>query len=105
MRTPRAERKDVERDDLPTYPHDVFYMEAFSKVLTLNNEVEAELVDGVLTDRGIPHRMRSYHDSALDGLFQGQYGWGHVEAPERCHAEIVALVQEIQRQADAGGPE
>jgi hypothetical protein len=37
-------------------------MERFEKIVMLDNEVQAELVDSVLSARGIPHIMQSYHD-------------------------------------------
>jgi hypothetical protein len=52
------------------------------------NEIEAMLLDEILTEKQIPHLIRSYHDSALNGLWQTQSGWGHVEAPEEYAEEI-----------------
>jgi hypothetical protein len=78
-----------------------------TKVAVLDTEVQAQRVGGVLTDRGIPHILRSYHDSAYDGLFQGMRGWGHVEAEEQYHAEILAVLEDIVRQSgslDDQGP-
>jgi len=70
-------------------------VEQFAKVLVLRNEVEAQLIDQALTEQGIPHLIRSYHDSAYDGLFQTQKGWGHVEAPPECKDEIRAIYEEL----------
>jgi hypothetical protein len=77
-------------------------MDKLEKIVVLDNEVQAELVDSVLAEREIPHIMRSYHDSALDGIYQAKSGWGHVEAPESFRDEIVAVVGEIRRQASSG---
>jgi len=70
-------------------------MEEFTKVLVLNNETEARLLDAVLDERGIPHLMRSYHDRAYDGLWQAQYGWGHVEAPASRHREVREIYEDL----------
>ena len=70
-------------------------MEKHVKILVLRNEVEAQMMDQALSDQDIPHLIRSYHDSAYDGLFQAQKGWGHVEAPEELKAEITAIYQEL----------
>jgi hypothetical protein len=59
------------------------------KILLLNNEFEAKLLDEILTEKNIPHIIRSYHDSAYDGLWQMQSSWGHVEAPEEFREEIL----------------
>lgn len=66
-------------------------MERYKKIVALNNEMEAKIVEDLLKDHGIPHRIRSYHDSAYDGLFQAQKGWGIVEAPEEYEDAIKSL--------------
>jgi len=73
-------------------------MDAVEKIVVLDNEVQAELVDLALTKLGIPHLMQSYYDSAYDGLFQGVRGWGHVEAPPSYRDEILNLVAELKKQ-------
>ena len=60
----------------------------YDKIAVLDNEVQAEALDALLTGIGIPHKMISYRDSAMDGLYQATRGWGHVEAPLD-RAEIV----------------
>jgi hypothetical protein len=77
-------------------------MDKLEKIAVLDNEVQAELMDSVLSERGIPHIMRSYHDSALDGLYQARGGWGHIEAQESSREEILAVLDEIKRQASSG---
>ena len=63
----------------------------YKKIVALNNALEAKLVEKLLAERHIPHRIRSYHDSAYDGLFQAQKGWGHIEAPPEYEDEVRAL--------------
>jgi hypothetical protein len=46
------------------------------KLLIPANEAEALALQGVLAEQGIEARIRSYHDSAFDGIFQNQKGWG-----------------------------
>jgi len=65
------------------------------KILMFDNEIEAMLLDEILTDKKIPHIIRSYHDSALDGLWQIQSGWGHIEAPEEYKEEILTIYNEM----------
>ena len=76
-------------------------MEKLEKIAVLDNEVQAELVDSVLEERGIPHLMQSYHDSALDGIYQARSGWGHIEAPLASKAEILAVIEDLKRQASS----
>ena len=59
------------------------------KILSFNNEIEAMLLGEILTKKQIPHIIRTYHDSAYDGLWQTQSAWGHVEAPEEYRDEIL----------------
>ena len=74
-------------------------MEEYTKVAILDNEIEARLLDSVLTEREIPHLMRSYHDTAYDGLFQTQKGWGIVSAPDSCHQEISEILTDLREDA------
>ena len=74
-------------------------MDKLEKIAVLDNEVQAELVDSVLSERGIPHIMQSYHDSALDGIYQARAGWGHIEATADSRDEILAVIEELKRQA------
>ena len=70
-------------------------MEEFKKIAVLDNEIQARLLDSVLTERGIPHRLRSYHDSAYDGIFQAQKGWGIIQAPAEYKEEILAVLGDL----------
>jgi len=65
------------------------------KILMFKNQVEALLLDEILTEKQIPHIIRTYHDSAYDGLWQTKTGWGHVEAPEEYADEIVGIYNEM----------
>jgi hypothetical protein len=65
------------------------------KILSFNNEFEAKLLDEILNNKEIPHLIRSYHDSAYDGLWQNQSGWGHLEAPEEYKEEILQVFNEM----------
>ena len=66
-----------------------------TRILIFNNEFEAKLLDEILTDKGIPHLIRSYHDSAYDGLFQTRSVWGHIEAAEEHREEILRIYNEM----------
>ena len=78
-------------------------MEDYKKIAILEDEIEATLVDSVLRERDIPHRMRSYYDTALDGLFQAQKGWGYVAAPEEYEAEVTEILADLREQANSRG--
>lgn len=70
-------------------------MEEFTKIAVLENEIQARLLDSVLTERNIPHRLRSYHDSAYDGIYQAQKGWGIVQAPPEYKEEILVILEDL----------
>lgn len=65
------------------------------KILTLNNEFEAIRIKEILDLNEIPNMIRSFHDSAYDGVFQNQFGWGVLEADEKDEAKILELLKEI----------
>ncbi len=65
-------------------------------ILELENEIKARLLESVLSAREIPHHIRSYHDSAYDGLFQLQKGWGHLIAPEAFEDEIKQIAADLK---------
>ena len=74
-------------------------MEAYVKIAPLENTLEALIVESILTERNIPHRIRSFHDTAYDGLFQFQKGWGEIYAPaefKEALLEIIELVRSEQ---------
>ncbi len=73
-------------------------MERYEKIAAVRNEVEALLLKGELEQRGIPHAIQSYYDTALDGLFQFTSGWGHVEAPVERRDEILEILDAIRQQ-------
>lgn len=69
------------------------------KIIDFNNEFEASLLDEILSERNIPHLIRSYHDSAYDGLWQMQSAWGHLEAPAEFSEEIKKIYSEMSAKA------
>ena len=71
-------------------------MEDYTKVATLENEFEAQLLESILLERNIPHMLRSYYDTAFDGLFQTQKGWGYISAPEAYLAEIKEILSDLR---------
>lgn len=75
-------------------------MKKFVKIADLDNEVHAGLVVAELEKRNIPHLLRSYHESAFDGLFQGQLGWGHIEGPEDLAEEIGLIISDLARDVE-----
>ncbi|MFC1825085.1 hypothetical protein ACFL9T_20425 [Thermodesulfobacteriota bacterium] len=78
-------------------------MENYVKIAVMDNEIEARLLESVLTEREIPHLLRSYHDTAYDGLFQTQKGWGIISAPESFRNEVMAILSDLRTEARRRG--
>ena len=68
----------------------------FINIATLDNIIEAQLVGSILKEHDIPHRIRSFHDTAYDGLFQFQMGWGALWAPVSFKGEILEILHDVR---------
>ena len=68
----------------------------FISIAVLDNDIEAQLLGSILSEQDIPHLMQSYHDTAFDGLFQVQKGWGSVYAPASYKADILEILDGIR---------
>ena len=72
----------------------------FTKVASIDNLIEAQLLTSILKEQDIPHQIISYHDTAYDGLFQTQRGWGEIKAPAHHHAEIQKVIDHVRSSAN-----
>ena len=68
----------------------------FIKIVVLENIIEAQLIDSILNEQNIPHRIRSFYDTAYDGLFQFQKGWGEVFAPLALKEKILEVIEIVR---------
>lgn len=68
----------------------------FVRISTIDNAFEAQLVTSILEERGIAHRLVSHHDTAYDGLYQMQKGWGELLAPESYRGQILEILYEVR---------
>jgi hypothetical protein len=75
-------------------------MVSIVRVATIENEVEAQLLDTILEEQGIPHHVKSYHDVIYDGIFQIQRGWGYVSAPEGYRDQVMDILEDIRKGLD-----
>ena len=71
-------------------------MSPYEKIIVLENIVEAQLMESILKEKGMPHRVRSFHDTAYDGLFQLQKGWGEIYAPTELKEEILDILADVR---------
>ena len=68
----------------------------FINIAILENVIEAQLITSILDEHEIPHRIRSFHDTAYDGLFQFQMGWGALFAPLSNKEKILEILNDIR---------
>ncbi|HNY27290.1 MAG TPA: hypothetical protein PLA90_11420 [Candidatus Sumerlaeota bacterium] len=73
-----------------------YSMTNYGKVATLENEVEAQVLSSMLDAEGIDYAIRTYHDSAYNGLFQMRNGWGIVEADLEDRDAILEILQNLR---------
>jgi hypothetical protein len=66
--------------------------------IILENQSEAQIFEGILQENDIPHVIVSFHDTAYDGLYQFQYGWGYAEIPEEYLAKAQELHEELKEE-------
>ncbi|MFH2066149.1 MAG: hypothetical protein ABIK15_13195 [Pseudomonadota bacterium] len=70
--------------------------DSFIKIAVLDSAVESQLVCSILDERNIAYIAKSYHDTAYDGLFQVQKGWGEVCAPIVHQDEILEIIHDVR---------
>jgi hypothetical protein len=68
----------------------------FIDIAIFDNIIEAQLVESILNEQNIPHLIRSFHDTAYDGLFQVQMGWGKLCAPLSYKQEIIEILNDVR---------
>ncbi|MFP4668654.1 MAG: hypothetical protein ACOCQI_03520 [Desulfosalsimonas sp.] len=71
----------------------------FIRISGIDNPFEAQLLGSVLEEREVPHRIRSHHDTAYDGLYQMQKGWGEIYAPEIHKSLILEIIEQIRNES------
>jgi hypothetical protein len=54
---------------------------------TVESPIEAQVLEGLLGDRGIPNQLVTWHSTPYDGIFESQRG----------HAEIRVYCRDLER--------
>jgi hypothetical protein len=75
----------------------------FKKVTVAENRFEADLISQTLQQEGIPCLIRSYHDTAYDGIFIPQRGWAAIMVPEEFKEKAKAVIAELRQGLKAKG--
>ena len=66
----------------------------FVRARALQSLFEGQQAEALLQEAGIPCMLVSYRDTALDGLYQPQKGWGEIRVPEEQRAEAEQVLAE-----------
>ena len=72
-------------------------MEQWVKVGTVENRFEGDRISQALQEAGIPFFVKSFLDTAYDGLYIPQKGWGIVMVPRKDKEEAERLVSEVKK--------
>ena len=71
--------------------------ENFKKITVAENRFEADLIAQTLHQEGIACMIRSYHDTAYDGIFIPQKGWAAVMVPEEEEEKAGDIIAELRK--------
>jgi len=72
-------------------------MEHWVKAGVVENRFEGDRISQVLNEGEIPFMIKSFLDTAYNGLYIPQKGWGVVMVPEGFHEEAKKLVKEVKQ--------
>jgi hypothetical protein len=70
-------------------------------VMTAENRFEAERARAALEQEEIPVLVRSFYDTAYDGLFVAQKGWGHIQVRKKDQAAAEEILRDLESTLDA----
>ncbi len=75
----------------------------FVSVHTLANQFEADVLKNALEGEEIPVIIRCFHDTAYDGIYIPQKGWGRLLVPYNHKEKAEELIREILKDIEKGG--
>ena len=68
-------------------------------LILVQNEVEASLLEALLTEEGIPHYIKSYRDLAYGGIWKRNVAWGQVECPAEQRERVRAILEGLRKRS------
>ncbi len=71
--------------------------ETFVSVKVAEHSFDADRVRDALEQEGIPVLVRTFEDTAYNGIYVSQKGWGHVEVPESQRARAERIVADLAK--------
>ncbi len=73
----------------------------FMCIHTLANRFEGDLLLDALKKEGIPTYLRTFEETAYDGLFVCQRGWGWIMVPEELSSQALDIIKLLLDNAEA----
>jgi hypothetical protein len=67
------------------------------KAGVVENRFEGDRISQALKEAEIPFMIKSFHDTAYDGLYIPQKGWGVVLVPETLREDAEKLLIEVKK--------
>jgi hypothetical protein len=67
------------------------------KVGIIENRFEGDRISQALNGANIPFLIKSFLDTAYNGLYLPQKGWGVVRVPEEFREEAKKVIAEVKR--------
>jgi hypothetical protein len=71
-------------------------MERWVKAGVVESRFEGDRVSQALNEAGIPFLLKSFLDTAYNGLYIPQKGWGMVLVPENFEGEAGKIILEVR---------
>ncbi len=78
-------------------------MERWVKAGIVETRFEGDRVSQALKEAGVPYLMKSFHDTAYDGLYIFQKGWGAVLVPEEFLEQTEQLIRDTRESFEGEG--
>jgi hypothetical protein len=72
-------------------------MDRWIKAGIVENRFEGDRVSQALNEAQIPFLIKSFLDTAYDGLYIPQKGWGAVMVPEKFGEEAEKVIAEVKK--------
>jgi len=67
------------------------------QIIYLRNAIEANLLEAILREAGIPHYLKAYRDPSFKGSWSFVDAWGHVECSADHHGKILEILEGLRR--------
>ena len=75
------------------------------RIHTVANRFEADLLMQALSEECIPTMLRRFEETAYDGLFVTQMGWGAILVPGDYEGEARSLIEKVLESIDENPPD